>query len=128
MNDFSTHLKQVQRVTIFFLSFCFLGWALLPQYQSEFAGLIVGTTVSYFNSKYLAWKIEQLGQAAAEKTNRKINLGFITRASMALIAVMASLKYAQIEFSTTLLGLFSVQLATLLLGILSLFQSKRSKR
>lgn len=125
MDDFAAHLKTVQRITLFFLSFCFLGWALVPVYRGYFAGLILGTVFSLINSRYLAWKIEQIGQAAAEKTNRKINLGFFTRASMALIAVLISLKFEQIEFSTTLAGLFFAQLATLLLGIISLINHKK---
>ncbi|TVY09286.1 ATP synthase subunit I [Paenibacillus cremeus] len=120
MDDFSAHLKTVQRITIFFLSFCFMGWAVMPSYRGLFAGLILGTVVSWLNARYLAWKIEQLAQAVLEKSNRKINLGFITRASIALLAVVIAYRFQdQIALSTTLAGLFFSQLATLLLGIIS---------
>jgi ATP synthase protein I len=126
MDEFAAHLKIVQKVALFFLSVCFFAWALLPDYRAYVAGLILGTAVSLLNSKYLAWKIDQLGQAVTEKTNRKINLGFVTRAAMALTAVVISIKNEHIEFSTTLAGLFFVQLATLLLGIIYLYNSNKS--
>ncbi|MCS7460005.1 ATP synthase subunit I [Paenibacillus doosanensis] len=126
MDDFSAHLKTVQRMTIFFLSFCFMGWAVLPAYRVYFAGLILGTVVSMINSRYLAWKIEQLTKAVVEKSNRKVNLGFITRASVSLLAVLMAYKYEQqVAFSTTLAGLFFVQMATLLLGIISTLKARK---
>jgi ATP synthase protein I len=124
MDDFSAHLKTVQRITFLFLSLCFMGWALFPPYRAYCAGLILGTSVSLINARYLAWKIEQLTQAIMEKSNRKVNMGFITRASIALLAILVSYRFEQIAFSTTLAGLFFVQLATLLLGIISNFQRK----
>lgn len=120
MDDFSAHLKAVQKFTLFFLSICFFAWALLPEYRAYSMGLIVGTCVSYINAQYLAMKIQQLTKAVVEKTNRKVNLGFITRASIALLTVVLVVKYPEkIALSTTLAGLFVVQLATLLLGIVS---------
>lgn len=126
MDDFTAHLKTVQRITIFFLSFCFMGWAISPLYRDLFAGLILGTAVSLLNARYLAWKIEQLGQVVLEKTKRKVNLGFITRASMALIAVVVAYRFqGYVALSTTLAGLFFVQLATLLLGIISIRKARK---
>lgn len=120
MDDFTAHLKAVQKFTLFFLSFCFIAWAILPEYRAYAMGLIVGTCVSYINAQYLAMKLRQLTHAVVEKTNRKVNLGFITRAATALLAVVIVVKYEEhIALSTTLAGLFIVQLATLLLGIFS---------
>ncbi|TBL72947.1 ATP synthase subunit I [Paenibacillus thalictri] len=125
MDDFSAHLKTVQRVTLFFLSICFMGWALAPSYKLYFAGLILGTIASFVNARFLAWKIEQLTKAVIEKTNRKINMGFATRVSIALLAVLVAYKFKDhIAISTTLAGLFFVQLATLLLGIISRIRGK----
>ncbi len=72
------------------------------------------------NAQYLALKLRQVTKAVVEKTNRKVNLGFITRASTSLLAIVVAAKNPeQIALSTTLAGLFIVQLATLLLGIVS---------
>ncbi|WP_248929367.1 ATP synthase subunit I [Paenibacillus hamazuiensis] len=126
MDDFSAHLKTVQRMAFFFLSFCFMGWALVPQHRPYMAGLILGTCVSMINARYLAWKIEQLTKAVMEKSNRKINMGFITRASTSLLAILVCYRFQQqFAFSTTLAGLFFAQLATLLLGIISNFKQRK---
>ncbi|UUZ82579.1 ATP synthase subunit I [Paenibacillus sp. P26] len=126
MDDFSGHLKTVQRITIFFLSFCFMGWAVAPGARNLFAGLILGTAVSWINARYLAWKIEQLTKAVLEDSGRKINMGFITRAAMALLAVVIAYRFREhVALSTTLAGLFFVQLATLLLGIFSNLRARK---
>lgn len=126
MDDFSGQLKTVQRIAIFFLSFCFMGWAIAPNERELFAGLILGTLVSLINARYLAWKIEQLTQAILDKSGRKINMGFITRAATALLAVVVAYRFQEhVALSTTIAGLFFVQLATLLLGIISNIKARR---
>lgn len=125
MDDFAAHLKTVQRITFFFLSFCFLAWAIVPAHRPYIAGLILGTAVSLINSLYLAWKIQQLTKAVIEQSKRRINMGFITRAAMALLAVLLAYKYEQIAISTTLIGLFFTQLVTLLLGITSSWKANK---
>jgi ATP synthase protein I len=125
MDDFSAHVRAVFRTSLFFLSISFLGVAFLPEYRSYFFGFIVGLVISIVNSQYLSWKIRQLTEAVVHKTNRRINMGFITRASLSLLAILISLKYEHIEFSTTLAGLFFVQLATLLLGIFSIGSNRK---
>ncbi|MCZ8514820.1 ATP synthase subunit I [Paenibacillus filicis] len=126
MDDFSGHLKTVQRIAIFFLSFCFMGWALAVNARPLFAGLILGTAVSWMNARYLAWKIGQLTTAVLEKSGRKINMGFITRAATSLLAVVIAYRFQEhVALSTTLAGLFFVQLATLLLGIFSNLRARK---
>lgn len=126
MDDFAAHLKSVQRLLLFFLSFCFMGWAVVPGWRTLFAGLILGAAVSFVNSRYLAWKIEQLTKAALANSGKKMNLGFFTRASTALLAVVIAYRFQPyIALSTTIAGLFFCQLATLLLGLFSLLQSKK---
>jgi ATP synthase protein I len=50
----------------------------------------------------------------------------LTRASISLIAVLIAYKYEQyVALSTTLAGLFFVQLATLLLGIFSTLKARK---
>jgi len=125
MDEFTAHLRKVQKISFFFLSFCFMAWAVLPAYREYAAGLILGTAVSMINSRYLAWKIRLLSKAAIEQSGRKINMGFVTRAAMSLLAVLIAYKFEQVAISTTLVGLFFVQLATLLVGIISNLQSRK---
>jgi len=121
MDELSIRLKTVQRVVIFFLSFCFLAWAVIPGYRPLFAGWIIGTAVSMLNARYLAWKIRTLSDAALEGKRRRGGLGFGTRAAIAVLAIWAVYKFPEhVSIWTTVTGLIFVQLATLLLGIISL--------
>ncbi|MFS1510896.1 ATP synthase subunit I [Chengkuizengella sp. SCS-71B] len=125
MNNLSTLTKNAYKITLYVLAVCFVTWALLPDYRVYIAGLILGIIVSLINARYLQWKIELMSEVAIKKVKRRVNDGFMTRASLALIAVVISFKFEQhIAFSTTLAGLFFVQLVTLLLGIISIKNSK----
>jgi ATP synthase protein I len=127
MDDFSVHLKSVFRITIFFLSICFFGWALLSGYRPYFAGLILGTFASMVNASYMAWKIHRFSQSIVEKRFRRMNMGFITRVSVALLVAIVSIKLApQVNFPAAIIGLFIVQLATLAVGIVSTLNNKKS--
>lgn len=124
MDDFSAHLNATFRIILFILSLCFLSWAVFPEYRAYSLGLILGITVSWVNAKYLAWKIQILSDAAVKKEKKRVNLGFFVRASTALLAVVLALRFDEIEFSTTLAGLFVAQLVTLLTGFLSTARKK----
>jgi ATP synthase protein I len=126
MDDFSAHLKTVQNVFLFFLSFCLAAWALFVEYRPYTAGLMLGSVTSMINARYLAWKIHKFTDAALEKKGRKVNLGFLTRAAIAALAGLVAVRYPQhVALTTTITGYFFAQLATLVVGILSIGRSKK---
>jgi ATP synthase protein I len=126
MDDFSAHLKTVQNVFLFFLSFCLAAWALFVEYRPYSAGLMLGSVASMINARYLAWKIHKFTEAALEKKGRKVNLGFLTRAAIAALAGLVAFRYPQyVALTTTIAGYFFAQLATLVVGILSIGRSKK---
>jgi ATP synthase protein I len=126
MDDFSAHLKTVQNVFLFFLSFCLAAWALLVDYRVYVAGLMLGSIASMINAKYLAWKIHKFTNAVIEQKGRKVNLGFLTRAAIAALAGLVAFRYPQhVALTTTIVGYFFAQLATLVLGILSIKRAKK---
>lgn len=125
MDNFGAHLNIVRRISFLCLSACFLLWALLPQYKAYFAGLIIGITVSLINALHLAWKVRKVGHAAEHKTNRRVNLGFLTRASLALLAIIVALRYDAAEFSTTLAGLFFAQLIAIAVGVVHVLRNNK---
>ncbi|SEC32623.1 ATP synthase subunit I [Paenibacillus sp. GP183] len=126
MDDFSAHLKTVQNVFLFFLSFCLAAWALLVEYRPYSAGLMLGSVASMINARYLAWKIHKFTEAALEKKGRKVNLGFLTRAAIAALAGLVAVRYPQhVALTTTIAGYFFAQLATLVVGILSIGRSRK---
>ncbi|WP_238540564.1 ATP synthase subunit I [Paenibacillus mucilaginosus] len=85
-----------------------------------FAGWILGTLASLINAHYLAWKIRRLSDAVLAG-RRSRGIGFGTRAAIAILAVWAAYRYPEVfAVWTTITGLIFVQLATLLLGIISI--------
>lgn len=126
MNDLSAHLKTVTRASFLMLCICFLGWAIFPQHKDVFAGLVIGVAASVINSLHLSWKIFRLTDLVLKKTNRKTTLGFLTRACIVLLAFIVSTRTFHFNLIATLAGLFFVQLATLVLGIITTVRDKQS--
>ena len=131
MNEFSAHLKTFQNLFFFFLSFCLVAWALFVEYRPYSAGLMLGATVSMINARYLAWKIRKLSEKAIAarpepKVPGKSNIGFLTRAAIAGLAGLIAVRYpGYFDIITTIAGYLFIQLATLVLGIISVKRSKK---
>jgi ATP synthase protein I len=119
MDDLSAHLKTVTRLTFLFLSVCFIGWALLPEYKPVFGGLILGALGSLVNAHHLAWKVNRIGANAAERGTRKQTLGYLTRACVALLVAVIATRTLSFSLPAAVAGLFTAQLATLILGFVS---------
>lgn len=127
MNDISmtTQLKAFNKFILFFVIVCIIFWFIFVDYRIYAAGLILGSLVSYINSYYLSMKIRQLAQAVVNKTGKRFNLGFFTRASIAILAGMWALVSDQLHVGTTIAGMLFTPVALMLLGILA-FLKKRS--
>lgn len=119
MDDLSGHLRTVTRITFFFLSVCFIGWALLPEHKPLFGGLILGAVASLANAFHLSWKVRQVGSYAAAGIKKRNNLGFLTRACIGLLAAVLADRYFSFSLYGTVAGLFVAQLATLILGFIA---------
>lgn len=119
MNDLKSHMQSVFRTALFFLAFCLLVWAFVPEWQPVAAGLVLGTVISLINSRLLAYKIDLMTKHVLENTGKRINMGFLSRVSMSLIGVMVCLRFEQFDLISTIFGLFYVQAVTLLKGLAS---------
>jgi ATP synthase protein I len=117
MDDLSAHLRTVMRITFFFLSLCCIGWALWPEHKPLFGGLVIGAAASLANAFHLSWKVQRIGANAAAQGTKRNTLGFLTRASVGLLAVVVATEYLSFSLYGTVAGLFAAQLATLILGI-----------
>lgn len=117
MDEFSAHLKSSLRISLLVLSVFFLAWAVLPDYRVYLSGLIVGTIAGIISSQHLAWRIRRFAQDVVDRRRPK-SLGFAIRGAIALLAAFLSMKL-HYNLAATIVGLFFVQLATLLLGIIS---------
>lgn len=106
MNDLAGILKTISRssVVLFAVGLVLLGvW---PEYRSYTAGLLLGMLVSYVNVVYMGMKTRQLSELVVQGEKKRFNAGFLTRASLAVLAVMFAYKSNQVELVTTIIGLF----------------------
>lgn len=124
MNDLSTHLKFVSRCALFFLSACFLVWALVPQFKVYAAGLVLGTIISLINARILSYKIITVTKLLEENGGKKANLGFVARVSMVLIGTMISVKLPQFNLIATISGFFFAQATTFFTGLITTIKAK----
>mgnify|MGYP001304124139 CR=1 FL=1 len=115
MND---QLKLLVRITLIGISALLLAWAIWPAYRTYAAGLALGMIVSLINAWLLVSKIRLISKLAESEERKRINVGTVSRMCMALLAVMVAVKYPQFDLVFTIIGLFFVQLATLLMGLL----------
>ncbi|MBP1992586.1 ATP synthase subunit I [Paenibacillus eucommiae] len=113
----NTQLKPMVRITLLVVSVSLLVWIIFPSYRTYAAGLVLGVVISFINAWFLFMKIEALARNAAEGSDKRINLGFISRVCMAIIAVMIAVKIPDFNLVFTIIGLFFVQVATLLRGM-----------
>jgi ATP synthase protein I len=120
----SNQLKPIVRAALLFMSVSLIVWILLPEYRTYAAGFLLGMMVSLINAWILLVKIDAFTRNIAEKTEKRGNLGTISRVCMALIAVMCAVKVPQIDLVFTIVGLFFVQMVTLVRGLL--FSNKNS--
>ena len=104
MPDLQFTFKRQLKYILYISAIYVLGWG-LTDYQTIFAGLILGTAISTFNVWLLMKKSQQVGASAAGgKPSRSI--GTASRYAAAVLAVIIALEYPQhINVYTTVLGL-----------------------
>jgi ATP synthase protein I len=124
MNDLKQHMQNVFRSALFFMAACFLVWAVAPGLRPYASGLLLGTVISLINARILSYKIEAITVAALANDGRKQSAGFISRACMVLIGTMVSMRFPDFHLVSTIIGFFFVQMATLFMGFLFIFQKK----
>lgn len=123
MDQLPTLLRGVSRFTFFFLSLGCICWAIWPNEKALFGGFMLGAIGSLAGSWHLAWKTTRLADVITGGRKPRSGFGFLTRAFIALLVVVVSVRYMEFNLAATVIGLFVAPLATLLL---SLFARSRS--
>ncbi|SEL30456.1 ATP synthase protein I [Paenibacillus sp. cl141a] len=117
MNDLTSIVNAVFRVSLLLLSALFLGWALYPVFRPIIMGLIMGMAAGLFNVRFLSMKVQQLAQLAVDPKPKKYNFGFITRLCIGLLIVIFAVKLEQVSLGGAIAGLFIPQLLTIPVSI-----------
>lgn len=123
MDNLAVHLKSLKKYTVYFLLICSILYLLLPQYRAYMLGLGLGVAVGFINAQYLAVKIIRLTSPDESKQHRQlnvVNIGFLTRAAMAVLAAMLAMRTDYIEVATVVLGLIVVPVIALVAGLIAL--------
>ncbi|WP_281883186.1 ATP synthase subunit I [Paenibacillus sp. YYML68] len=112
----------IYRAALFFLSALLLVWAFVPDYRVYVNGLILGSAVSLINAWILSVKIEALTKVILDKSEdsgrRRFNMGFISRISVALLAIIIAVKVPHLfHIAATIIGFAFVQVVVLLKGL-----------
>ncbi len=58
-------------------------------------GIALGSAVSWINAVYLGRKVRQVLDAAVNGGSKRLNMGFLTRTALAVLAVFAAMKFPQ---------------------------------
>ncbi|WP_158289670.1 ATP synthase subunit I [Paenibacillus flagellatus] len=117
MNDLSGFLKTISKFSLYLFAAGLLLWAVLTEYRPFVAGLLLGMAISLTNFVYLGLKTRQLGELVAQGVKKRFNLGFFTRASLAVLAVMVAYKSERFDLAATIIGLFYAQTTAFVLGL-----------
>ncbi|WP_210364415.1 ATP synthase subunit I [Bacillus sp. REN3] len=118
-------LYQRQRKYIFtLLSIYVLGYG-FTSYQSVFAGLILGTSLSLFNLWLLARKMERFGDSVVE--GKKVrSLGTMSRLATGALVVIIALEYPdRVNLISAILGLMTSYLVIMIDFFLHSFHLRR---
>jgi ATP synthase protein I len=122
MND---QIKTLYRAELLCITVCLLIWSIAPSYRTYAIGFLVGSIVSTINAWTLMMKIKSVSLQGESGGPKRLNAGFISRACMAILAMMVAVKSPeQVSVVFTIIGLFYVQVVTLLMGILFIFKRK----
>lgn len=106
MQDFKTIYLRQRRSLFFLLSFYVLGWG-FTSFQTIFLGLILGTSMSFFNLWLLEKRMERFDDAI-QRGQVVRSLGMLSRMATAVLAAMIALKYPEyFHFYSVIIGLMT---------------------
>ncbi len=127
MKTYVTRIRNISIITGVIIIVLGLGWA-ITSYKSIFLGLLLGTAVSYFNSLYTAYKINQIGKMVTTGNRRRFaTIGTSTRFATALLAAVIAIKFPQsVSMIGTIVGLLIVPMITLAEGFIALKKQNTS--
>lgn len=125
MNDLSSIVHAVTRVTFFLLSGSLLVWVLFPEQRPLFLGLIIGLAAGLLNFRYLYIKIHQVSESVVTPGGKRVSFGFLSRMCISLLAIMLAVRFDQVSVGFTVIGLFMVQILAIPISILVNARAKK---
>ncbi|MFC4303515.1 ATP synthase subunit I [Cohnella boryungensis] len=127
MDDLTVLMRKISRIIFFFLFLGCLGWAIWPEWEVYFGGFLIGTVGSILFTWQLAWKVIRIAEMAVGG-RRGRGFGFLSRASLALLAAVISVRTLGYDPAATVAGLIMAPMATLVLGLSSIRRKRGGHR
>ena len=107
-------MKNATRAALLFAACCLLVWAVVPEWRTIAAGLVLGLAASVSNTFLLRRRVDWMGKVVTELGPRKMGLGLAGRLATILLVVMVAKKYPeQFSLPSTLIACFLMPFVTL---------------
>ncbi|MNC47892.1 ATP synthase I chain [compost metagenome] len=119
MSELARYRRWMTVSVMYILMICFLTAAFAPRLETIALGLALGVSISLINAFYLGYKVRKMSDDAAEGNLKRVNLGFLTRAALAVLGIYISMRFPQ-YFNTYAVagGLAIAQFSLLIIGII----------
>lgn len=124
MDELVVHTKSLLRVSAFFLSSCLIAWIILPDYRTVINGILLGSSVSVLNAIHLSIKVKKLSQMALSGVKKRVNLGFISRLALSVLAVLIAYEFEQFNVISTVASLVFAQFVIFGVGVVRTLKDK----
>lgn len=119
MSELTRYRRWMTASVMYVLMICFLTAAFVPRLETIALGLALGAGISWINAFYLGYKVRKMSDDAAEGNLKRVNLGFLTRAALAVLGIYVSMRFPHF-FNTYAVagGLVIAQFSLLIIGII----------
>ncbi|WP_458124336.1 ATP synthase subunit I [Paenibacillus sp. Z3-2] len=119
MSELTRYRRSMTVFIMYLLMVCFLTAAFMPRLETIALGLALGAAISLINAIYLGYKVKKVADGAAEGNLKRVNLGFLTRAALAVLGIFISMRYPQyFNIYAVAGGLVIAQFSLLIIGII----------
>ncbi|MFC4386512.1 ATP synthase subunit I [Gracilibacillus marinus] len=124
MSQYKNMITRQRKWMFYLLALFVLGWGFTP-YQSIFLGLLLGTSLSFYNLWIMQRKVDRFGKAISEG-RRASGIGTFTRLATAALAVLLAMRFEEyFHFIAVVLGLMTTYVVIMI--DFMLFHNQTSK-
>ncbi|RWR13473.1 ATP synthase subunit I [Siminovitchia fortis] len=127
MDDLQLLFYRYKKYILYLLAIFVLGWG-FSHYQSIFMGLILGTSISFFNLWMMVRRMDKFGEAVL--AGRKMrSLGTLSRMAAAILAVFIAVQYPEtFNLMSVIIGLMTSYLVIVIDALISILFRKDKQR
>ncbi|WP_144460114.1 ATP synthase subunit I [Siminovitchia fortis] len=127
MDDLQLLFYRYKKYILYLLAIFVLGWG-FSHYQSIFMGLILGTSISFFNLWMMVRRMDKFGEAML--AGRKMrSLGTLSRMAAAILAVFIAVQYPEtFNLMSVIIGLMTSYLVIVIDALISILFRKDKQR